>query len=341
MTIARHWVVETVLPIIDARASDLSELPGEGSTSALFAVADSRLGRLILKIGRPELDEHRTLREATMLEHLAVVAPDLAPRTLLRLPPAPWAARIGGLALSHEPGVTGDRLDGEPDDRLDSVLETLAPLQADCWDALPRLEGVEEWGRGTAGSARPHRRRVRRFVSRKARFLERLEPLEQARRNWLSGLLDLVADRFEEDLVRLGRLAPTVLHGDLHPGNVLFGPDSPRIIDWQTASFGPAIHDLARFLGESLRGDLLDRRFDRLLNRQFERLERLGVDGCAIEAAGAERHAALRCVLAGLVSGYGNDRSATVSESRTVDRLARPDGLAGLVAGHLGHTPPS
>ena len=40
---------------------------------------------------------------------------------------------------------------------------------------------------------------------------------------------------------RAGRL----LHGDLHPGNVLLGPSGPVLIDWTDAGSGPPAHDTA------------------------------------------------------------------------------------------------
>ena len=38
---------------------------------------------------------------------------------------------------------------------------------------------------------------------------------------------------------------PTLLHGDLHPGNVLLSPDGPVVIDWTNAGQGPAGADVA------------------------------------------------------------------------------------------------
>lgn len=37
-----------------------------------------------------------------------------------------------------------------------------------------------------------------------------------------------------------------LLHGDLHPGNVLLGPDGPMVIDWFDASIGHPIADVVR-----------------------------------------------------------------------------------------------
>ncbi len=38
----------------------------------------------------------------------------------------------------------------------------------------------------------------------------------------------------------------SLLHGDLHPGNVLLGPDGPVVIDWFDATVGHPVADIAR-----------------------------------------------------------------------------------------------
>jgi len=38
---------------------------------------------------------------------------------------------------------------------------------------------------------------------------------------------------------------PALLHGDLHPGNVLLGPDGPMVIDWTNVAQGPPGADVA------------------------------------------------------------------------------------------------
>lgn len=37
-----------------------------------------------------------------------------------------------------------------------------------------------------------------------------------------------------------------LLHGDLHPGNILMGPDGPVVIDWFDASIGHPVADIVR-----------------------------------------------------------------------------------------------
>ncbi|MCY0898068.1 MAG: phosphotransferase [Firmicutes bacterium] len=53
---------------------------------------------------------------------------------------------------------------------------------------------------------------------------------------------------------RLGRIPRTLIHGDLHPDDLLFLPDQQRwvIVDWQTCGAGPAVLDLAYLLGATL-----------------------------------------------------------------------------------------
>jgi aminoglycoside phosphotransferase (APT) family kinase protein len=46
----------------------------------------------------------------------------------------------------------------------------------------------------------------------------------------------------------LGELTPTLLHGDVHPGNVLVDGDQATLIDWGSCRVGPAAFDLANLM---------------------------------------------------------------------------------------------
>jgi Phosphotransferase enzyme family len=46
----------------------------------------------------------------------------------------------------------------------------------------------------------------------------------------------------------LGELTPTLLHGDVHPGNVLVDPGRATLIDWGSCRIGPAALDLANLV---------------------------------------------------------------------------------------------
>lgn len=73
-------------------------------------------------------------------------------------------------------------------------------------------------------------------------------------------LLDVVAERFDDvDAAELR------LHGDFHPGNILYGGDgTPQLLDFDDTGSGPAVQDLWMFLSgdrayaRARLGDLLD-----------------------------------------------------------------------------------
>jgi Ser/Thr protein kinase RdoA (MazF antagonist) len=55
-----------------------------------------------------------------------------------------------------------------------------------------------------------------------------------------SALLEAVEERFAESEGAIQRR----LHGDLHPGNVLWRDDRPHLVDFDDARTGPAVQDL-------------------------------------------------------------------------------------------------
>jgi aminoglycoside phosphotransferase (APT) family kinase protein len=64
----------------------------------------------------------------------------------------------------------------------------------------------------------------------------------------LHGWLHLLPGHELVDVVDLGHpfgSGATLLHADLHPGNVLLTADGPVVIDWSNAALGPAGADLA------------------------------------------------------------------------------------------------
>jgi Ser/Thr protein kinase RdoA (MazF antagonist) len=68
--------------------------------------------------------------------------------------------------------------------------------------------------------------------------------LELAYRSLAEDLVGLVRACFE----RAGKVAHLRLHGDCHPGNILWTATGPHIVDLDDARMGPAIQDLWMFL---------------------------------------------------------------------------------------------
>lgn len=68
--------------------------------------------------------------------------------------------------------------------------------------------------------------------------------LEEAYRTLTADLLEQVRNCF----ARAGKVRYIRLHGDCHPGNILWRDDTPHIVDFDDARMGPAIQDLWMFL---------------------------------------------------------------------------------------------
>jgi Ser/Thr protein kinase RdoA (MazF antagonist) len=66
-------------------------------------------------------------------------------------------------------------------------------------------------------------------------------PLEQ-RSIWLS-VADQALDRCQQAFDRIEGLGTRRLHGDCHPGNILWTPEGPHFVDLDDACTGPAVQD--------------------------------------------------------------------------------------------------
>ena len=146
------------------------------------------------------------------------------------------------------PAVQGDQLAGCSVDEAALALSQLALLHA------PR------WGDPTL-AAHPW---LHRSTPERTKFVAELVA------GLVPGFIDRYADQLDAEIVRLGdRLMPrieawmldrpqpwTVQHGDYRLDNMLFGgPGSGRplaVVDWQTATYGPALVDASYFLGAGL-----------------------------------------------------------------------------------------
>jgi Ser/Thr protein kinase RdoA (MazF antagonist) len=127
------------------------------------------------------------------------------------------------------------------------------PRQGGHWPELGSREERLWMGRfigriHAVGAARPFEHRpvldIDSFGLRPSRFLleEGFLPahVETAYSTLVSDLLDEVASCFG----RAGRITRIRLHGDCHPGNILWTDDGPHFVDLDDCRSGPAIQDL-------------------------------------------------------------------------------------------------
>ena len=162
------------------------------------------------------------------------------------------------------PARQGDEVAGAAPADAGVAVDALARIQAARWDDL------------TLASTR---------------WLNTASPLDQALlTQLLPGFAERYADRLDAAHLALAeRFVPrldawsadtagpqALQHGDFRLDNLLFARDRPQrpvtAVDWQTVFYGPALHDLAYFLGCSLRvedrrahGEALVRRYHQAL----------------------------------------------------------------------------
>jgi aminoglycoside phosphotransferase (APT) family kinase protein len=109
-------------------------------------------------------------------------------------------------------------------------------------DALAALACVDWEAAGIADLGRPdgfHERQVSRWLKQYRAYPDQELSGLEAVGDWLGAH---VPSSFE----------PTIMHGDYHVGNLLVAPDRPArvaaIVDWETATIGDPLLDLAGFL---------------------------------------------------------------------------------------------
>jgi phosphotransferase family enzyme len=148
------------------------------------------------------------------------------------------------------PARAGDQIAGCTVDEAAEVIPELAALHGPRWGD-PALLALEWLGRPDSESATGFNQLVQMlypgFVER---YAERVEP----------DVAELAA-RFVATLDRYlaHRAMPwTVVHGDFRLDNLMFGGPRVAVLDWQTVRLGPAMSDVAYFIGSALQPE--DRR---------------------------------------------------------------------------------
>lgn len=227
-------------------ALDAAGLPADGRLLQLnsyenrvFQVGLEAGGFVVAKFYRPQrwsdaqiLEEHDFARALAAAE-VPVVAPlVLQPRddaVIECLGEPPTLARCGTMRVAVAPRRAGRAPELDDPDTLEWIGRFLG-----------RLHGV--------GRQAPFRHRrtldVATFGAMPRQWLldhDRITPSERARWTEVSAqALALAQRRFDA----VGSLALLRVHGDVHPGNLLWSPEGPHFVDLDDAANGPAVQDL-------------------------------------------------------------------------------------------------
>ena len=167
--------------------------------------------------------------------------------------PRCWYAAITGdntsftlLLEDAAPAMPGVQANGCTVTQAEAALDNLVGLHAPRWND-PELLGIDTLMRTTEEGAEMMGAALR---SAMVGFLERYDAvLAEDDSATLRDAADAIVDW------QLARPEPfTVVHGDYRLDNLLFSPDDREVIavDWQAAAVGPALRDVAYFLGTSL-----------------------------------------------------------------------------------------
>ena len=240
-------------------ASRLTQAQGLGPCSAVEPIAagsvnsnffvDTARGRRFLRIYEEQLDDAGIAYEWALLDHLRasglpvpVVVPGVAP---------------GALRVDGKPTALFELVHGEEScqarvttRRAEVVGETLAAVHV-------------------AGSAFGWRRRGRFGVEG---LFERLDRPEVQARTELAAVSARLRATIAEAHARLGAALPvSVVHGDMFRDNVLWEGDRVvAIIDWESASEGVCVYDLAVTLHAWCYGAHFEWELARALVRGYE-----------------------------------------------------------------------
>jgi fructosamine-3-kinase len=136
------------------------------------------------------------------------------------------------------PAVQGDQIDGCELPQVEIALTALAGLHASGWED-PAIAALPWLNRSTPESITSTAGLIQGLFPG---FLERYD-LPDRQREICTALMDRLPGYLGD---RSGPM--TVVHGDYRLDNLLFDGDRVTVVDWQTATWGPAMVDTSYFL---------------------------------------------------------------------------------------------
>ena len=194
------------------------------------------------------------------------------------------------------PAEIGDQVEGADVDRIGDVLELAARLHAATWnDSLPT---GGPWLQ--SGGIAPKLFQAS-YLGWRRSFL-RGEGRDVS--NHMKALLDRIRGDGVQRSRRLHADVPQcLLHGDLRLDNMFFADGQVHsLIDWQLAHIGPAVADVAYFIGGSVDPAVPEAHVETLLERYHRALVGAGVDDYSYERFVADYDDALLMVLSSVTA---------------------------------------
>jgi Ser/Thr protein kinase RdoA (MazF antagonist) len=202
-------------------------------------------GLVVAKFYRPgRWSDEQILEEHAFAMDLAAAEVPAVPPLTLTLPDPPWrdltpAPRaIGtpatlGLAGGHRVAVSPRRGGRSPELEDPEVLRWLGRFLA----RMHQVGDRQKFRHRTTMGVQQTGRAARDSLARSPMLAS-----EQATR-WLA-LADQALDLCEQAFARVPDLRLRRIHGDCHPGNILWTPEGPHFVDLDDACTGPAVQDL-------------------------------------------------------------------------------------------------
>jgi hypothetical protein len=247
-----------------------TERIGTGQMSECYRVAlsyaDGNTGSVVLKVAATDPASRQTGLALGLYEREVRFYTDIAPR--IGGPVAPcyssgFDAQTGVFHLllgDADPAVVGDEIRGASIEQAMLAMAELGRLHAPLLgqDAMADVEWLNR------ESPMNQALIAQLYAGFADRYAERINPAHRDVCEKLVASFDAyLAQESEADRVH------GLVHGDYRLDNMLFGQegaDRPlTVVDWQTVSWGPAMIDVAYFLGCALADDLRRDNYDALL----------------------------------------------------------------------------
>ena len=206
------------------------------------------------------------------------------------------------------PARFGDNVGNPSREDIESAIRAIAAFHADFWESprLAEMDWLPEYAQDADMRRRAFRQAIGPFLSTWGRYLR-------------PSTIDLI-NRLGDSLARvrrqLSRPPRTVLHGDYRLDNLAFDGTGrgPTVIDWQAASIGRGVADMAYFIVYCI--DPSERRSleSELLTRYHSVLVKHGVRGYDFESCVEDYRLSiaanmLRTVRVGGTFDYSGDRA--------------------------------